>query len=76
MTAQDIATLYEQQIKPLSRADQLLLLARIAEELAAVDEEDAEELSLLDLEGIGAEVWRGVDTQEYVNQLRDEWEQP
>lgn len=76
MTAQDIATLYEQQIKPLSRADQLLLLARIAEELAATSEEDAEELSLLDLEGVGAEVWRGVDAQAYINSLRDEWDQP
>lgn len=30
--------------------------------------------SLLELEGLGAEIWQGVDAQEYVNQLRSEWD--
>lgn len=30
--------------------------------------------SLLELEGLGAEIWNGVDAQDYVNALRDEWE--
>lgn len=30
--------------------------------------------SLLELEGLGKEIWEGVDAQEYVNQLRDEWD--
>jgi len=30
--------------------------------------------SLLELEGLGAETWNGVDGQEYVDELRDEWE--
>lgn len=30
--------------------------------------------SLLELEGLGAEIWQGIDAQEYVNQLRDEWD--
>ena len=29
---------------------------------------------LLELEGLGAEVWRGVDPLEYVAALRDEWD--
>ena len=29
--------------------------------------------SILDLEGMGQEIWEGIDAQEYVNQLRREW---
>jgi hypothetical protein len=31
--------------------------------------------SLLELEGLGKEIWQGIDAQAYVNQLRDEWDQ-
>ena len=30
--------------------------------------------SLLELEGLGAEIWESVDAQEYVNELRKEWD--
>jgi hypothetical protein len=30
--------------------------------------------SLLELEGLGAEIWRGIDAQDYVNELRKEWD--
>lgn len=29
--------------------------------------------SILELRGLGKEVWKGVDAQEYVNQERDSW---
>ena len=29
--------------------------------------------SFLELEGLGKEVWEGIDAQEYVNQERDSW---
>jgi hypothetical protein len=31
-------------------------------------------LSWHDAVGLGKEIWEGIDAQEYVNQLRDEWE--
>lgn len=31
--------------------------------------------SILELRGLGKEIWQGIDAQEYVNQLRDEWDQ-
>lgn len=31
--------------------------------------------SLLEFEGVGAEIWGGVDAQEYVHDLRKEWDQ-
>lgn len=29
--------------------------------------------SILELAGLGAEIWEDIDAQEYVNQLRSEW---
>lgn len=29
---------------------------------------------LSDLRGLGAEIWRDVDVDAYINQLRDEWD--
>ena len=29
--------------------------------------------SILELEGLGEEIWNGIDAQEYVNQERDSW---
>ena len=76
MTAQmTIEQLYMQHIKALSAEDRLRLLAMMARDLAS---ENTDELppkrSILELEGLGAEIWQGIDAQEYVNELRDEWE--
>lgn len=30
--------------------------------------------SILELAGLGKEIWEGIDAQEYVNQLRREWD--
>jgi hypothetical protein len=76
MTTIELNQIYEQQIKPLPRAARLQLLARIAQDLAAAEETDEAESSLLELEGLGAEVWQGIDAQQYVNEMRDEWDSP
>jgi hypothetical protein len=31
--------------------------------------------SILELHGLGREIWQGVDLKEYVRKLRDEWEE-
>ena len=76
MTVQmTIELLYELHIKMLPAEDRLRLLAVIAQELASTNADDeTEERSILELEGLGAELWRGVDAQQYVDELRDEWE--
>jgi hypothetical protein len=33
-----------------------------------------EQHSILELAGLGEEVWRGMDPQVYIRQLRDEWD--
>jgi hypothetical protein len=30
---------------------------------------------LSELRGLGKEIWEGIDAQEYVNQLRSEWDE-
>ena len=73
----NIEIIYQQHIKPLSKTEQIKLLAKIAEELVTGKEETEpikNRRSLLELEGLGAEIWEGIDAQEYVNDLRNEWE--
>jgi hypothetical protein len=71
----DLLRLYAKHIKPLPVADQLQLLAVIAGGLSSdLTSPPAQERSLLELEGLGAEIWQGVDAQEYVNGLRSEWD--
>jgi hypothetical protein len=67
--------LYEQQIKLLPTAERLRLVAIIAHDLATTTmTEEPRQRSLLELEGLGAELWEGIDAQEYVNELRKEWD--
>ncbi|MFL6228374.1 MAG: hypothetical protein ACJ741_06310 [Pyrinomonadaceae bacterium] len=74
--ATDLEQLYSQHIKPLPLEDRLRLLALLAQGLAG-NEPQAEarpKRSILELHGLGAEIWEGVDAQEYVNRLREEWD--
>jgi hypothetical protein len=75
MTSNELDQLYEQQIKPLPPAIRLQLLARIAQDLAAPAQERRDR-SIMELHGLGAEIWQGIDAQQYVNELRDEWDRP
>lgn len=73
----DLIQLYDEQIRPLPSEDRLQLLATIARELALESEGVAPaKRSLLELEGLGADIWRDVDAQAYVDELRREWDRP
>jgi hypothetical protein len=68
LTAQEI---YEAHIKPLPPAERLRLVEIITKEIASENSPESKpKRSLLELEGLGAEIWEGIDAQEYVNQLR------
>ena len=70
-----VEEIYERYIKPLPTAAKLSLMAMMAQELAEVASEGTlPQRSLLELEGLGAEIWQGIDAQEYVNELRKEWD--
>jgi hypothetical protein len=75
ITASKVEDLYEQQIRKLSREEQIYLLKLIADALAAeVEMQEEKTHSVLEFEGAGAYNPIGMDAQEYINQMRDEWD--
>ena len=74
MTAITVEQLYQQYIKPISVTEQLRLIALIGQQLAIQSAPIEKKHSLLELEGLGAEIWEDIEPQEYVDGLRQEWE--
>ncbi len=65
--------IYDEHIKPLPREQQVQLLDLLQTELENGDD-NGQRRSILELHGLGKEIWQGVDSNEYVRKLRDEWE--
>lgn len=76
MVTSTVEEIYEHHIKTLSAAERLRLVALIADNLAIQSTELAEKpkRSIMELHGLGKEIWEGIDAQEYVNELRKEWD--
>jgi hypothetical protein len=75
MAALSVEELYERYVKRLSANERLRLVSMTAEQLGRESaKETGEEASLLELEGLGAHLWQGIDAQEYVKKLRAEWD--
>lgn len=73
MTVDEI---YERHIKKLPRKERLRLLALTAEGLAEpATHARKRRHSVKELAGLGREMWRSVDAQQYVDSARDEWEE-
>ncbi len=73
----NIHDLYMRYVRNLPAAQRIELISLIAEDLADSDEvshEPPQRRDITELRGLGKELWAGVDAQEYVNALRDEWE--
>jgi len=70
-----MATAYENALQlavSLSREDQQRLIAELA--ARAEGEVTTEpQHSIMELEGLGKEIWEGIDAQEYVNEERASW---
>jgi hypothetical protein len=73
MTAKEI---YEQLVKRLPPEERLQLVEMVKEDLTTGQRNGPEEhkRSIMELRGLGAEIWQGIDAQEYVNELRKEWD--
>lgn len=75
MQIMSIEQLCERHIKSLPSREQLKLVELIARKMARHrDATKHPKRSIMKLHGLGAEVWEGNDTQEYVNELRKEWD--
>jgi hypothetical protein len=57
----------------LPATERLRLVELIARDLATASETPRQR-SVLELEGLGTDLWEGIDAQEYVNELRQEWD--
>lgn len=67
--AYDEALSRAQQLAPadqLRLAEQLIALAR--QQIAAPQQH-----SILELEGLGKEIWQGINVEDYINEERDSW---
>lgn len=71
----DTRIIYEEYIKALSRQEQRLLFNVLQAELDN-DDDNGQRHSILELHGLGREIWQGVDPKEYVRGLREEWDEP
>jgi hypothetical protein len=67
--------IYESYVKPLSPDERRRLIQMTARDLDGDPSALAEqaERNLLELHGLGNELWRGIDAQQYVDHLRSEW---
>lgn len=61
-----------QAIEKLSPSDQLRLVSALTDRLSN-RLEDRRRHSILELRGLGKEVWSGVDPDQYVEQERSSW---
>lgn len=75
-----MASSYEtvlREVESLSETEQLRLVAQVSERLHrhASSESSAREssTSILDLQGLGSDIWQGQDAQDYVNHERSSW---
>jgi hypothetical protein len=76
MATKRVEEIYEEHIEALPLVDRLRLVELIAHGLASIIGRDApHSRSLMELEGLGEEIWQGIDPQAYVNELRKEWDQ-
>ena len=74
MSALTADELYEREIKSLPANQRLRLMARIAADLADTATDASRPRSILELEGIAEANPVGMDAQEYISRMRDEWD--
>jgi hypothetical protein len=70
-----MATPYEnilRNVESLSRAEQLRLISELAEYLRMHTAPDTH-TSILELQGLGKEIWQNMDAQAYVDDERASW---
>jgi hypothetical protein len=64
---------YVRGIQTLKPEEQLSLIELLSAGLKKSITEKRIKHSILELEGLGAEIWEGIDAQEYVRKERESW---
>ena len=65
---------YVRGIEGLRPEEQLSLVEIISDRLKKTLSEKRVKHSLMELEGLGADMWKGIDAQEYVSKERESWD--
>jgi len=63
-----------EEVRTLTIAERKRLISAIIDTLTEPSAVPQKKRSILEFEGVGAEMWQGIDAQEYVNKLRSEWD--
>ncbi len=63
-----------QQAETLSAHDRKELVKLLVDTLAIPETAPRRQRRLSELRGLGKDAWEGIDAQDYVNQLRSEWD--
>jgi hypothetical protein len=73
-----VEQIYETYIKSMPVRERLELLVLVAQDLVDKGAQMADQPrhSIMELHGLGKEIWEGIEAREYVNRLRDEWDRP
>jgi hypothetical protein len=61
------------QTKTLSMQERKELIKLLIDSLDVPDVAPRQQRRISELRGLGKEIWQGIDAQEYVNRLRNEW---
>ena len=65
---------YVQGVRNLNPQELVNLLEVISGTLKTIMTPDHAKHSIMELEGLGAEIWEGIDAQEYVRKERESWD--
>jgi len=65
---------YARGIKSLNIDEQLTLLEIISTRLKKTIGKRRKKNSIMELEGLGANIWKGIDAQDYVHKERESWD--
>jgi len=75
MAVLSLEELYEQIIKPLPPAERLKLIVMTAQDLSQPESlTPFPKRSIMELHGLGKEIWQGIDAQKFADELREEWD--
>jgi hypothetical protein len=61
-----------EEARTLSIEERKQLISALVDTLA--ESHPTPKHSILELDGLGKELWEGIDPQTYINELRDEWD--
>lgn len=77
MSAARASDIYYDHVRALPVAERLKLISLITDDLAQEIDECADHPrhNIMELHGLGKELWEGIDAQEYVNRLRSQWDE-